>query len=128
VDFLQLCTQTPDYLLPTTACLLQHRLGLPTRCGAFDFNLGCSGYIYGLGIAQSLIQAGLARNVLLLTADTYSRHIHPGDKSVRTIFGDAGAATLVSTQSRCRLHSFVLGTDGSGAEQIMIRTGGARHP
>ena len=128
VDFLLLCTQTPDYLLPTTACVLQHRLELSTRCGALDFNLGCSGYIYGLAMAQSLIQAGLACNVLLLTADTYSRHIHPGDKSVRTIFGDAGAATLVSSRSRCRLHSFVLRTDGSGAEQLMISTGGARHP
>ena len=128
VDFVLFCTQTPDYLLPTTACLIQHRLKLPTRCGAFDFNLGCSGYIYGLGMAQSLIQGGLATKVLLLVADTYSKYIHPGDKSVRTIFGDAGAATLISAGSRSRLHSFVLGTDGSGAEQLMIRTGGARYP
>lgn len=128
VDFLLLCTQSPDYVLPTTACILQHRLELPTACGAFDFNLGCSGYVYGLAITEGLIRGGLASNVLLLTADTYSRHIHPGDKSVRTIFGDAGAATLVSTRSRCRLHSFVLRTDGSGAEHLMIRTGGARHP
>jgi 3-oxoacyl-[acyl-carrier-protein] synthase III len=128
VDFLLFCTQSPDYLLPTTACLLQQRLKLSTRCGAFDFNLGCSGYVYGLAIAQSLLQSGLATNLLLLVADTYSRHIHPGDKSVRTIFGDAGAATLLSTRSRRRLHSFVLRTDGSGAERLMIRTGGARHP
>lgn len=128
VDFILFCTQTPDYLLPTTACLIQHRMKLSTRCGAFDFNLGCSGYIYGLAMAQSLIQGGLATKLLFLVADTYSKYIHPGDKSVRTIFGDAGAATLMSAHSRSRLHSFVLGTDGSGAEQLMIRTGGARYP
>jgi 3-oxoacyl-[acyl-carrier-protein] synthase III len=128
VDFLLLCTQTPDYLLPTTACVLQDRLKLSTCCGALDFNLGCSGYVYGLALAQSLIQGRIATNVLLLTAETYSRHIHPGDKSVRTIFGDAGAATLLSSTSRRRMHSFVLRTDGSGAERLMIRTGGARYP
>jgi 3-oxoacyl-[acyl-carrier-protein] synthase III len=128
VDFVLFCTQTPDYLLPTTACILQHRLGLPTRCGALDFNLGCSGYIYGLALAQGLIASGQAANVLLLVAETYSRHIHPGDKSVRTIFGDAGAATLVSRQSRNKLHSFVLHTDGGGAEQLILRPGGARQP
>jgi 3-oxoacyl-[acyl-carrier-protein] synthase III len=128
VDFILFCTQTPDYLLPTTACLIQHRMKLSTRCGAVDFNLGCSGYVYGLGMAQSLIQGGLATKVLFLVADTYSKYIHPGDKSVRTIFGDAGAATLLSAHSPSRLHSFVLGTDGSGAEQLMVRTGGARHP
>lgn len=127
VDFLLFCTQTPDYLLPTTACLLQHRLQLSTRCGALDFNLGCSGYIYGLAMAQSLIQAGVAQTVLFLAADTYSRHIHPGDKSARTLFGDAGAATLLSSHSPRRLHSFVLRTDGSGAAHLMVRTGGARH-
>jgi 3-oxoacyl-[acyl-carrier-protein] synthase-3 len=128
VDFLLFCTQSPDYLLPTTACILQHRLKLSTNCGALDFNLGCSGYVYGLALAQSLIRAGLATNVLFLAADTYTRHIHPADKSVRTIFGDAGTATLISAQSKNRIHSFILRTDGRGAEQLIIRNGGARHP
>ncbi len=126
-DFLLFCTQTPDYVLPTTACVLQHRLGLPTSCAALDFNLGCSGYIYGLSLANSLLQSGAANKILLLTADTYSRLIHPLDKSTRTIFGDAGTATLLSKNSNARLHSFVLGSDGSGAEQLMVKTGGARH-
>jgi 3-oxoacyl-[acyl-carrier-protein] synthase-3 len=126
-DFLLFCTQTPDYLLPTTACVLQHRLGLPTSCAALDFNLGCSGYVYGLSLANSLLQSGAANKVLLLTADTYSRLIHPLDKSTRTIFGDAGTATLLSKDSKARLHSFVLGSDGSGADQLMVKTGGARH-
>jgi 3-oxoacyl-[acyl-carrier-protein] synthase III len=128
IDFLLLCTQTPDFVLPTTACILQHRLGLPTTIGALDFNLGCSGFVYGLALAQGIIRAGNASNVLLLTADTYSKLIHPDDKSTRTIFGDAATATLVSGSSANRLHSFAFGTDGSGAEQLIVRTGGSRHP
>ncbi len=127
-DYLLFCTQTPDYLLPTTACLLQHRLGLPTTCASLDFNLGCSGYIYGLSLANSLLQSGAAGKVLFLTADTYSRLIHPLDKSTRTIFGDAGTATLLSKESKTRLHSFVLGSDGSGGEQLIVKTRGARYP
>ena len=127
IDFLLFCTQTPDFLLPTTACLLQQRLGLPHRCGAFDFNLGCSGYIYGLALGKSLIESGLAQNILLLNADTYTRVLHPDDRSTRPIFGDAGAATLLSRASKHRLHSFVFGTDGSGAEQLIIRAGGLRN-
>ena len=127
VDFLLFCTQSPDYLLPTTACLLQHRLGLSTHVGALDFNLGCSGYIYGLALSHSLLQAGLARQILLLNADTYTRFIHPLDRSTRTIFGDGAAATLLGVDSPNRLHSFILGTDGRGAEQLMLRAGGARH-
>src|SRR5687767_1890092 len=89
IDALLYCTQSPDYFLPTTACILQDRLRLPTALAAFDFNLGCSGYIYGLGLARGLIQSGQARRVLFLTAETYSKFIHPGDRSVRTVFGDA---------------------------------------
>src|SRR4051812_29510797 len=68
VDFLLYCTQTPDYILPTTACILQHRLGLSPSCGALDFNLGCSGYVYGLGLCKALVDSGQARSILLLTA------------------------------------------------------------
>src|SRR5437773_7755216 len=95
IDFLMLCTQSPDYFLPTTACLLQNRLGLRTNCGAFDFNLGCSGFIYGLGLAKGLIETGQAQTVLLVTAETYTKFITPTDMSVRTLFGDAAAATLI---------------------------------
>lgn len=126
IDFLLLCTQSPDYLLPSTACLVQHRLGLSTDCGAADINLGCSGYIYGLGIAQGLVHSGLAAQVLLATADTYSKFLDPQDRSTRTIFGDAGSATLLCKQSASRLHSFVFGTDGSGAAHLIMRRGGVR--
>src|SRR4051812_36598672 len=95
VDFLLYCTQTPDYILPTTACVLQHRLGLPMSCGALDFNLGCSGYVYGLGLAKAMIESGQARAILLLTGDTYTKLLNAADKSVRTLFGDGAAATLI---------------------------------
>jgi 3-oxoacyl-[acyl-carrier-protein] synthase-3 len=127
VDFLLYCTQTPDYILPTTACTLQHRLGLPISCGALDFNLGSSGYVYGLGLAKALIDGGQAHTVLLLTGDTYSKLIHPSDKSVRMIFGDGASATLVVANERETLIGpFVYGTDGAGAENLIVPTGGMR--
>lgn len=130
IDFLVLCTQSPDYFLPATACILQARLGLPNTCGAFDFNQGCSGYVYGLGVAKGLIESGQARNVLLLTAETYSKFIHAGDKSVRTLFGDAAAATLVSAcqSDQEKVTGFVYGTDGTGAEHLIVPGGGMRMP
>lgn len=126
IDFILLCTQSPDYRLPTTACLLQDRLGLPTSCGALDFNLGCSGYIYGLSLAKGLIASGTAKNVLLLTCETYSKYIHPQDKGNRSIFGDGASATLVSTEGLAKIGNFVLGTDGKGADNLIVRNGGAR--
>lgn len=127
IDFLLLCTQSPDYFLPSTACILQNRLGISTRCGAFDFNLGCSGCVYGLAVAKGLITAGIARNVLLLTAETYTKYLHPEDKSNRTIFGDGAAACLISTEGLAEIGEFSLGTDGSGAEHLILETGAARH-
>jgi 3-oxoacyl-[acyl-carrier-protein] synthase-3 len=133
IDFVILCTQSPDYFLPTSACLIQDRLKLPKKTGAFDFNLGCSGFIYGLAIARSFIECGLAGNVLLLTADTYSKFIHPMDRSVRTLFGDAAAATIVrgvetDNSGRPLIGPFVFGTDGGGAEHLIVPAGGLRSP
>ncbi|MCA9178598.1 MAG: ketoacyl-ACP synthase III [Planctomycetales bacterium] len=126
IDFLMLCTQTPDYPLPTTACLMQDRLGLPRSSGALDFNLGCSGYVYGLALANGLIQSGAAHNILLVTAETYSKYIHPDDRSLRTIFGDAAAATLIQAGDSPTLSGFQFGTDGSGADTLLVTEGGAR--
>jgi 3-oxoacyl-[acyl-carrier-protein] synthase-3 len=126
IDFLLFCTQTPDYILPTTACIMQQRLGLPTSIGALDFNLGCSGFVYGLSLADGLIRGGAARRVLLITAETYSKYIDPSDRSLRTIFGDAAAATLVEASARPSLGHFVFGTDGRGANTLMVTEGGAR--
>lgn len=128
IDFLLLCTQTPDYPLPTTSCLIQDRLQLPTRCGALDFNLGCSGFVYGLAIADGLIQSGAAKSILLLTAETYTKYIDHGDRSLRTIFGDAAAATLIRTAAEPSLWGFQFGTDGSGADMLLVNQGGTRSP
>jgi 3-oxoacyl-[acyl-carrier-protein] synthase III len=126
VDFILFCTQSPDYFLPTTACLLQDRLGLPTSAGALDFNLGCSGYVYGLGLAEGLIATGQAKNILLLMGETYSKFIHPLDKSVRTIFGDAGSATLLTAQETASIGPFLYGTDGRGGDKLIVPSGGMR--
>lgn len=126
IDFLMLCTQSPDYFLPSTACILQHRLGIPTSAGALDYNLGCSGCIYGMAMAKGLIAAGIAKNVLLLTAETYTKYLHPQDKSNRSIFGDGAAACLISTEGFAEIGEFVLGTDGSGANNLIVKTGAAR--
>jgi len=130
IDFLVLVTQMPDYFMPTTACLVQNRLGLRTTCGAIDINLGCSGFIYGLAVAKSLVEAAVASTVLLITSDTYTKWINPKDRSTRTLFGDGAAATLVSgVESESDLIGpFVLGSDGRGVKDIVVPAGGFRRP
>lgn len=130
IDFLLFCTQSPDYFLPTTACVMQERLRIPSSAGALDFNLGCSGFVYGLGLAKGLIETGQVTNVLLITADTYSRFMGEKDRSVRTLFGDAGAATLVSSKTNALdcIGPFVYGTDGTGRENLIVPAGGLRRP
>ena len=126
IDLLVFCTQSPDYVLPTSACIIQERLGLPTSCAAFDFNLGCSGYVYGLSIVKSMLESGIASKALLLTGETYSRWMDDEDLSVRTIFGDAGSATLVEMSPSGSIGPFVLGTDGSGAHHLILHGHAAR--
>jgi len=121
------CTQSPDYPMPPNACLLQHRLGVPKHVGAFDINLACSGYIYGLHLAKALIQAEMSDNILLVTAETYSRWMNPNDRGPTTLFGDAGAATIISS-GKAGLREFVLGTDGGGAQTFYVPAGGAKKP
>lgn len=128
IDFLLFCTQSPDYFLPTTACKIHRDLGLSPHCGALDFNLGCSGFIYGLSLAKGLIAGGIAQRVLLITADTYSKYIHPLDKSVRAIFGDGAAATLIGASEESGIEEFVLGTDGTGIPNLIVPAGGQRIP
>ena len=130
IDFVLFCTQSPDYFLPTTACLLQDRLGVPRHAGALDFNLGCSGFVYGLSLAKGLIETDQAHSVLLLTADTYTKYLSPEDRSVRTLFGDAGGAALIVGEDHAEtgIGPFVFGTDGQGGENLIVRQGGARCP
>lgn len=129
IDFLLFCSLEFDYHFPSSCSLIQAKLDLPKSCGATDYNLGCSGYIYGLGIAKGLIESLGMKNVLLITASTLSKKIHPKDKSSRFIFGDASAATLISSrEDKDGLGSFVFGTDGNKAEKIIIRDGAGRNP
>jgi len=128
IDFVILCTQSPDYFMPSTSCILQDRLGLRKDIGAFDINLGCSGYVYGLAVAKGLIAGGIAENVLLLTSETYNKYLHPRDKGNRTIFGDAATATIVSTDGFAEIGDFELGTDGKGAENLIVKSGASRMP
>lgn len=121
INFLLLCTQSGEYKLPSSACLLQNRLGLSKTAGALAFDHGCSGFIYGLSLAKGLIAGGMAKNVLLVTAETYSKYIAPEDKSTRTIFGDGAAAVLIDETEASKIGAFSFGTDGSGAEKLIVR-------
>lgn len=127
IDYLIFVTQSPDYHLPTTACVIQKRMGLSHNLTSVDVNLGCNGFVVGLSLAKAVILAGQAKNVLLLTGETYSKYMHERDKSNRTIFGDGASATVVSTEGFAEIGEFVVGTDGEGAENLIVKTGGARH-
>jgi 3-oxoacyl-[acyl-carrier-protein] synthase III len=130
IDYLLFCTQSADYFLPSTSCIVQDRLSLPNKCGAIDINQGCSGFIYSLGIAKALFETNQAKNILIITADTYSKYINKKDKSVRTIFGDAAAATLIQGSSEISeaIYGFSYGTDGSGFNNLIVPSGGMRSP
>jgi 3-oxoacyl-[acyl-carrier-protein] synthase-3 len=129
VDVVLMVTQTPDYILPATSCSLHARLGLSKHCTCFDVNLGCSGYVVGLWLANSLLQSGAAKRVLVLAGDTISRTVSPDDRSVAMLFGDGGTATALELAPGDGAGMvFELGTDGSGARHIMIAGGGFRHP
>lgn len=127
IDHLIVCTQAADFYMPVTAALVHAQLGLRSDCGANDINLGCSGFVYGLGLAKGLIESDQAENVLLITAETYSKLLNPDDKSVRTIFGDGAAATLITGGGAAdSLSGFVYGTDGSGGKDLIVPRGGLR--
>lgn len=131
VDFLIFCTQSPDFLIPTTACILQDKLDLNSNIGAIDINMGCSGYLYGLSYAQGLILSGQAKKVLLITSETYSKLINPLDKSNKTIFGDGASATLISKQPDTYMsgavQKFSFYTQGSGYDKLMVKNGGIKY-
>jgi len=130
IEFILYCTQSPDYYLPTTACLIQERLGLRTSCGALDFNLGCSGFVYGLSLAKGLLESESCRNVLLITSETYTKFINAKDRSVRTLFGDGAAATYIvnTEEGRNAIGPFIFGTDGRGGKNLIVPAGGVRLP
>lgn len=129
IDFLIFISDALDYKGPTTACILQDRLGLPKTAGVLDSLAGCAGFVYGLSMAKALIESRQAKNVLLLTADMPTKVVHPEDYELRMIFSDGGAATLVSaSENESGIGDFVFGTDGSGAKNLMTHYSGARQP
>jgi 3-oxoacyl-[acyl-carrier-protein] synthase III len=128
IDALIFVSQTPDFILPATSCTLQSRLGLSTNCAAFDVGLGCSGYVYGLWLAATLIAAGGMRRVLVMVGDTSNKLVAPQDRSVSLLFGDAGTATVLEKSDEATPMTFVLGTDGAGHNNLIVPAGGCRNP
>jgi len=126
IDSLIFVTQSPDYILPTSACILQDKLNLPSHCLAFDINLGCSGFVYALSVAGSLIETGLSDNTIIICSDTYSKYIHSSDRTNRPIFSDGASAVVLSKSKDNNLGPFIFGTDGSGFDSLIVRQGGAR--
>ena len=126
IDFVLFCTQSPRYRLPSSACILQDRLGIPVSAGALDFDLGCSGFVYGLSLAKGLVVGGMAKQVLLVTAETYTKYLG-GDRSTRTIFGDGAAVTLVNQEVADAIGNFTFGTDGSGYDRLILKDGEVLH-
>lgn len=126
VDALIFISQTPDYRLPATACVMQAKLGLRKGIIAFDVNLGCSAYPYGLWLASMLIASGSAERILLAVGDTSSRVVDPEDRATAMLFGDAGAVTAICRSSDSKKSHFILGSDGTGYQNLIIREGASR--
>lgn len=126
IDFVIFCSQTHDYILPQSSTIIQDKLNLRNDIGTIDINHGCSGYVYGLSLAKSLIGSVNIRNVLFITSDTYSKYIHEKDRSLRSIFGDGASATLIEQTNENFINDFVFGTDGSGSIDLMIEKGGSK--
>lgn len=128
IDGIIFVSQTPDYRLPATSCIIQERLGLSNECAALDINLGCSGYVYGLWVASNLISTGALKRVLLLVGDTISKIVSPDDRSTAMLFGDAGSATSLEFDVTAKEMNFVLGTDGKGKDNLIVSAGAFRTP
>ncbi len=129
VDYLIFCSAGGDYITPASACVVHEMLGLNKNCGTVDINQGCTGFLHGFNLANGLITSGSASNVLLITSETISKTLHPKDKGNKAIFGDAAAATLISSNDKRKvLSKFIFGTDGSKFDQIIIKHGRERFP
>ncbi len=127
IDFILFCTQTPKHLIPGSACLVHEALGFNANVGALDINLGCSGYVYSLMIADSLVSQRHARNVLLITADTYTKLIAKNDRKLLPLFGDGASASIITYQEGKKgISRFEYGTDGSGAEKLISQNAGLK--
>ncbi len=125
IGLLILVTQTPDYALPASACVLHGLLGLGPRCASFDVNLGCSGYVYGLWLASQIVQSGTVKKAIVLVGDT-SYYSDESDRSTAMVFGDAGSATAIEHRVGAKAWHFIVGTDGTGARNLIVPRSGTR--
>ncbi|PLX14211.1 MAG: 3-oxoacyl-ACP synthase [Marinilabiliales bacterium] len=129
IDYLIFCSAGGDYITPASACIVHEKLGLQSNCGSVDINQGCTGFVHGYNLANGLISSGTAKSVLLITSEAISKTVHSKDKGNKAIFGDAAAATLISSSNKKHiLSNFIFGTDGSKYDQIIIKHGRERYP
>ena len=126
IDFLIVVTESPEYIAPAMSCDLQNILNLNTSVAAFDINLGCSGFVYGLMIADSILCANSYNNGILVCVDTYSKYISPHDRTCRPLFSDAASATLITRSQSKSVGPFELGTDGSGYQDLIVQNSGTK--
>jgi 3-oxoacyl-[acyl-carrier-protein] synthase-3 len=128
IDFLIFCSEGFDYIAPASSCILQHRLGLPTKTGCIDLPYGCSGYVYGLMLASGLLESGAAKTILFLTADIPTKVLQANDLELRSVFSDIGTASLLRLGKTKKPTQFQYGTDGNGAMDLYVERSGFRNP
>lgn len=128
IDALIFVSQSPDHAIPATACILQDKLKLAKTTIAFDVNQGCTAYTYGLWIASSFIESGACKRVLVLVGESGARYCDPSNRIVTPIFGDCGTATILEYTEKEQKSYFSIGTDGSGAETLIVPAGHSRIP
>ena len=122
IDFLIFCTEGPDYIAPATSCIIQHKLGLSTTIGTIDLSFGCSGYTYGLSIAKAIVESGMAKNVLFITADIPTQVLPPKDAHLHFLFSDGATTTLITLEEKGQsIGNFTFGTNGAGEENLRVR-------
>ena len=128
IEGLLFVTQSPDYALPTSACIIQEKTGLPETILGFDINLGCSGFVNSLAVAASLIKSSTLNNCLIVCAETYSKYINKNDRTTKTLFSDAAAVCLLekNLKSDFLFSNFYFGLDGKGASNLIVKGSGAR--
>jgi 3-oxoacyl-[acyl-carrier-protein] synthase-3 len=128
IDGIIFCTQSPDYIMPSNAFLVHKHFKFNSRVWAFDYNLACSGYVYGISIARGMIMSGMGKKVLLVNADTYSKYIHPEDRSTSVLFGDGAAASIISERESDGIMDILLASSGEEFDSFYIPAGGCRIP
>ncbi|MFM7661066.1 MAG: 3-oxoacyl-ACP synthase III family protein [Bacteroidota bacterium] len=128
IDFLIFCSEGLDYKAPTTASVIHYRLGLNQNCGCIDMPMGCAGYVYGLSLSKSMILSNDVSCILFIAADIPTSVIHSEDFNMRSLFGDAGTATIIENSESGKIGNFVFGNDGSGAKNLCVERGSTRAP